>query len=494
MSKATAIKSAASFNANSFQFLAIAGLVVLADWLFYARPLGISVAIFLTAVFAIAADTNRKTATLRELLSALALFAAGVAPLIYSFNLFSLFFAVAGTLLGVQMSAYPRASWNDRIRNASNLVPDMLWRAVADLHKVWHLRAQAADDAFLKSIVAWVVPLTLGTTYVWLFVSANPIIDDWFTAVDWKKFFELLSAPRVVFWLVILFAIWPLVFLRNREVRAPKLSKSEAGSTWESSELFGKTAILRSLILFNVLFAVQTALDATYLWGGMQLPQGMNYSTYAHRGAYPLIVTALLAAAFVLIATRSGSEAERSSLIRNLVYLWTGQNVLLVISSIQRLSLYVDAYSLTYWRVTAFVWMLLVAIGLALIIARLVLRRSSDWLISSNIISLCAVLYICSFINFPLFVANYNVTHSREISGKGVSLDVHYLLSLGPQVIPALDRYVRSRPEVPAFVNLGISDLSFKHRTAMEDWRAWSYQDWELARYLRNRSTAPVSN
>ena len=70
------------------------------------------------------------------------------------------------------------------------------------------------------------------------------------------------------------------------------------------SILFGTEAILRSLILFNGLFAVQTVLALVYLWGNAKLPDGISYAGYAHRGAYPLIATALLSAAFVLAAMR----------------------------------------------------------------------------------------------------------------------------------------------------------------------------------------------
>jgi hypothetical protein len=36
--------------------------------------------------------------------------------------------------------------------------------------------------------------------------------------------------------------------------------------------LFSEGAILRALILFNVLFAVQTVLDLTYLWAASRCP------------------------------------------------------------------------------------------------------------------------------------------------------------------------------------------------------------------------------
>ena len=144
--------------------------------------------------------------------------------------------------------------------------------------------------------------------------------------------------------------------------------------------MFGKAAILRALLVFNLMFAVQTVLDAAYLWGGVALPDGMSYASYAHRGAYPLIVTALLAAGFVLAAMRPGSATSNDGLIRWLVYLWVAQNIVLVISSILRLDLYVGIYALTYWRVAAFIWMGLVAAGLVLIIARIAGGKSNRWL------------------------------------------------------------------------------------------------------------------
>jgi hypothetical protein len=135
--------------------------------------------------------------------------------------------------------------------------------------------------------------------------------------------------------------------------------------------------------------------------------------------------------------------------------------------------------------------MVLVAVGLVLIVARFIFGRSSTWLIATNAISLTLTLYICCFVNFPLLIGNYNVTHSKELSGKGVALDLHYLLSLGPQSIPALDRYVSLRQyDQQSITARCINDLANKHFEKMKDWRAWTYLDWRLAHYLRARKAA----
>jgi len=166
-------------------------------------------------------------------------------------------------------------------------------------------------------------------------------------------------------------------------------------------------------------------------------------------------------------------------MIRPLVYLWVGQNVMLVLSAILRLKLYVGIYLLTYWRITAAIWMGLVAVGLVLIVARIALDRSHRWLIRMNLLALLATVYVCSLINFDAIIANYNVAHSREAGGAGVALDGVYLASLGPQVIPALAR-LGSNPYVAA----RLDPLLEQQARDMASWRSWSFRGWRLQHYL----------
>src|SRR5262249_28244214 len=143
-----------------------------------------------------------------------------------------------------------------------------------------------------------------------------------------------------------------------------------------------------------------------------------------------------------------GSDSRQSPLIRWLVYLWIAQNVMLVMSSLLRLDLYVEVYSLTYWRVAAFIWMLLVAAGLVLIMIQIATKRSSAWLVGVNLISLALTLYVCSFVSFARIIAEFNVTHSKELTGEGTMLDIGYLWSLGPSAIPAIDRFIAHQDQV----------------------------------------------
>jgi hypothetical protein len=213
----------------------------------------------------------------------------------------------------------------------------------------------------------------------------------------------------------------------------------------------------------------------------------MTHAAYAHRGAYPLVVTALLAAGFVLIAMRPAGPAESSKLIRPLVLAWIAQNVALVVSSILRLDLYVGVYSLTYLRLAAFIWMGLVAVGLILIIIQILRRKPNSWLVNMNASALVLTLYASCFLNFPYVIATYNVTHSAELDGNGPKLDQDYLWSLGPAAIPAIDIYNQHVPtQWPR--HLSHSRRGLAREASTENWRGWSFRAWRLNRYLAKHS------
>ncbi|MGF1625829.1 MAG: DUF4173 domain-containing protein [Alphaproteobacteria bacterium] len=509
--------------------LLMIGLIALADWLFFGHMRGLSVVVFAAALAAGALIAwGRPVSPGRLAMAGAVLVAAAVPAVLAPAPLAVAILALATAHFALAVTSQTGQRLSDRIGNAAQLLAEGSWRWAADAARGLHSRGQRSASPIASAaeadgtpveateaaprrhgvLVAWIVPLALGATFLLLFRSANPLIEDWLDGIDLGAAFANVSPVRLVFWLAVVALVWPFVFLKRRSGRTavawavgrlgalvPPLALPAAPPAGGDG-LFGKRAILRSLILFNLLFAVQTLMDLAYLWGGLALPDGMTYAAYAHRGAYPLIATALLAAVFVLAAMRPGSETAQSRSIRLLVFLWVGQNVLLVASSMLRLDLYVAVYSLTYLRIAAFIWMLLVALGLVLIVARIAFHRSNGWLFGMNLIALSLALYLCGFVNFPRVIADYNVAHSREVSGEGTLLDIEYLRALGPQAIPALDRYRAallardpSGSELPADEREGRIDqiraaLVADHRRTLADWRAWNYRSWQLEREL----------
>jgi Domain of unknown function (DUF4153) len=473
---------------------AIAILTALADWLLFGHKPGAALALFILALATGVLLANRMQASRRAVLLHGAILIAAVVPMVEHVSVISILIGAAGiAYFTLATSAVLRGDLKDRLLAIGWLLTAGMLQIFQDLARA---NESAQRDGAMRRfgvLKGWIVPLAFGAIFVSLFAAANPLIANWLAQWNLKDSLAQLNFQRLMFWIATIAIVWTFICFCAERIAAAELYATAVHHppAEYSGLIFNEVAIRRSLVLFNLLFAVQSVMDIAYLWRGVALPDGMTYASYAHRGAYPLIVTALLAAAFVIAAMRPGSTAERSPLMRALVFVWVAQNVLLVISSILRLDLYVAVYGLTYWRVAAFIWMLVVASGLILIVARIVLYRSNAWLISMNLAALALTVYVCAFINFPAMVASYNVAHSSEMARAGNRIDLFYITRLGPQAVPALDRYIATDAlHAPAFLLARRNALAASHLQKAQDWHAWTFRGWRLSRYLAQQTEA----
>lgn len=342
-----------------------------------------------------------------------------------------------------------------------------------DLRDVLKARARRRPVGFALMVAGAVLPVVGGLVFASLFIAANPVIDAALTAVRVPQ----LDLPRLVFWGMVALITWAVLRPRGlrRAVRTPGLE----GDLSIPEVTTG--SIVASLVVFNAIFAVQNGLDIAFLWSGARLPDSVTFADYAHRGAYPLVVTALLAGLFVLVFLRPGSVTANSHPVRVLVTIWVVQNIFLVASTALRTIDYIEAYSLTRLRIAALLWMGLVAVGLILLTWRLLRAKSSGWLINANLVAAGVVVIFCSVVDLGAVTAAWNVRHAREVGGRGVGLDDAYLASLGGSAIVSL-----------AELEVRTTDPVLKARAeharahAMEwvapgDWRGWN---WRAARRL----------
>jgi hypothetical protein len=336
----------------------------------------------------------------------------------------------------------------------------------------------------------WAIPLAAAGIFAWLFYLANPVLEGWLneaaTAVGewWHWLMNDVTAERVALWALFLAAIWTVLRVRRRPRYAEPPPRLDVAPSFD---LRGAVTT-RILVASNAVFLVQTALDLLYLTGGSALPPGMTYATYAHRGAYPLLAAALLAGAIVLWIFRPGSVAESSSAARRLVGLWIAQCILLTGTAAWRLSLYVEAYSLSRWRLATFLWLALVAIGLGLLIERIRGRRTHEWLLARLVVAGTAVLGVCAVLDLDGFIARYNVAHCREVGSDAAPVDLAYLRSLGESAIPALRSLAATSrdPAVAADADASAARLAAELERRLDDWRGWT-----VRRALLMREIAP---
>jgi hypothetical protein len=419
--------------------LALAGiLIVLADQLFYGRAIGSTLGGFalmlVLTVLAVHPAVRENLRARWTLVAALGFALVQIeSPTVLGWALFWTALAVSVVLPRVA----PGGDILRWLRRLSFLVVAGLTAPLRDLIRAERSNARRRGGSH-RSLAVLVLPLVGAAVFVTLFAVANPVVG-WALRDLWAAG---LDPWRVLFWLATLVGAW--MFLRPRIAG----SRQRAASVpWRATAPgVGVASVTLCLISFNVIFAVENGLDLVFLWSGARLPAGVTFADYAHRGAYTLIATALLAALFVLIALRPGSATARAPWPRRLMTLWVAQNLLLVASSMLRVVDYVSVYSLTGLRIAALIWMALVGVGLVLVCVRLFRGATANWLISANALAAGLVLAVCSGVDLNAVAAEWNVSHAREVGG-GVPLDLCYLSSLGDAaLVPLSELELRHLP------------------------------------------------
>ncbi|HYJ82519.1 MAG TPA: DUF4173 domain-containing protein [Allosphingosinicella sp.] len=452
-----------------------AALVALADHLFFLQRVGSTAGLFaaalLIAILVATPAIGRSRPALAAAAAALLLVAVlGDDPSPLAAGLFLAAAALAALL--------PRhRGFDDGWRWAKRLFLHALLSAIAPLLDWGRLRSarRRRGPARMAAILPLLALPVLGTIlFLALFSAANPLISNAFDRIDLVAAVGGFSIVRLFFWLLVTLLVWGLL-------RPPHILLGHPAERDGEYTLPGVTpaSIALSLAAFNLVFALQNGLDIAFLWSGAPLPGDLTLAEYAHRGAYPLIATALLAALFVLVTLRPRTPSAESPLVRGLVYVWIAQNIVLVASTMLRTVDYIEAYSLTRLRIAALIWMALVAVGLVLICIRLWRRKSGPWLINANLAAALVALSACSAVDLGAVAARWNVRHAREAGGAGVRLDLCYLNALGPSaLLPLIE--LESRPIGPRFrerVSWTRNLIMDRLATSQADWHGWTFRN-----------------
>jgi len=345
-----------------------------------------------------------------------------------------------------------------------------------DFARLLHSRPSDGRLTLRALVKMLALPLIMTGLFVALFAGANPLVEQALSSI------RLPSIGEILFWLVVLAMVWPTLRPHRwpTRFRIPDAELTLPGSSTAS--------VLISLALFNIVFAIENGLDIAFLWSGAPLPAGVSMTDYVHRGAYPLIVTALLAGVFVLGTLKPGSATAANPMVRRLVVAWIAQNMLLVASSVLRTVEYVEESMLTPWRIAAFLWMGLVALGLFLICWRMLTGKSARWLINTNAGAAAIVLAVSTILDFNAMAASWNVRHAAEATGHGPKLDLCFLNLMGsPALLPLItleqkplpadfrDRVRAVRRRILEGNAYPVSQIGLAAKQA--DWRSWTWRD-----------------
>ena len=193
------------------------------------------------------------------------------------------------------------------------------------------------------------------------------------------------------------------------------------------------------LAILNILLLMLNSLDLSFMFGGADLPDGITYSEYVHKGVGNLIFSVVLVILITMYFFRGqlnffkGSGGSKA--VRILAFLWLVQNLIMLISTAFRNQYYISEYSLTYKRIGVYVWLVLTAVGLITTFYKIGAKKSMWYLIRINSWSFLIVIILLGSTNWDMLIAKYN---TRNIAENFDDLDFEYLMNLNSNAMPII--------------------------------------------------------
>ena len=167
------------------------------------------------------------------------------------------------------------------------------------------------------------------------------------------------------------------------------------------TKTFGITAPAVVLGALLAAYAVFTAVQFLYLFGGYGLPNGLTYSEYAVEGFNQLMWVAAINFSVLSFCI---CRVEQKNALRVLMLLLLLATGVILASAFTRLSLYIGAYGLTFKRIQAFWFLCYLTCVLVLYAIRLYNKKLP-------LLRLCALIFILWYValNVPNLTAWYPV-------------------------------------------------------------------------------------
>ncbi len=198
----------------------------------------------------------------------------------------------------------------------------------------------------------------------------------------------------------------------------------------------GFTESLTILTLVNLLFFAFVIIQFRYLFGGLANIDidGYTYAEYARRGFFELLLVALISLGLVLgIEAFTWRESKQQFKLFNLqAGLLIGLVVIMLVSAFQRMRLYESAYGYTELRL--YIYLFMIWLALFLIWFLFGLFRRPDRFALGALLLVIAFLVTLDLINPDAFIVRQNIARYQA----GSDLDVPYLESLSADAVPAL--------------------------------------------------------
>ena len=274
----------------------------------------------------------------------------------------------------------------------------------------------------------------------------------------------------------------PFFFSLLYSLRHPKPLRPPAEKARRGADGLVFAVMLASAAAVYLLFlAVQTA---GVLGGAAYLAEkGLSYAEWARSGFFQMVRVTGINLALLLSAVHwSRREGAAWRAVRLLSALLTAESLLLLLSAAVRMTLYVDAYGLSFKRLLTYWGMGMMALFL-LAAARKVLRPDFRFCRAAFPLALAGWLLINCV---PLDYLTARDQVDRYLSGESETLSVEYLASLSYDTLGPLSRLAGQTVWSDYGGAVEMDGILAKQRADARadcaDWRTWSLSAWLASR------------
>lgn len=309
----------------------------------------------------------------------------------------------------------------------------MLGRAVSTVTLIGQIHSNVKHrDVWLRIIKGVVMAMPILIVFGVLFSQADLAFSQFI-----NRFFDITISERTIRYLVLLCfafvaALSFLSYIFFRKTVEPKAVPEQPATVAQTDK---GIEVLVVLGLIGILFLLFIGFQITYLFGGETniINAGFTYAEYARRGFWELLAVAILSLVVLLLAekyARAESKKDNRFLIPALILIV--EVGVVMASAFKRLSLYIDAYSMTEQRFYVAGFIVLLVVLFIILAIKFIQTKPEQFFAFCTLLSAVVFVITVNLVNPDSFIARANMEQYSR-TGK---IDVVYVGTLSADAEP----------------------------------------------------------
>lgn len=432
------------------------------DYLFYDKPLGISFPLFTLVSLAVIWTALRNVFSMNRdaalLLIPIVLLSATFGlysnPVLLSINFMLVpLLAVVHTIIAGGMPAWWKGSMLIEVLDRSIAQP------VINIARPFKIAAQTITAnqgpqraALIKVLAGLIFSIPILVIVIPLLTSADQVFADYVGKVD--NIWKYVDAASTIWQTILILTVTSLFFgflwsfLHRRPEKPGATEQRPDAGTWDI------TIVITMLAVFDLVYMAFSAVQFAYLYGGANhaLPEGFTYAQYARRGFWELLTVGIINLTIFLAVAKWAVPKSRTSAI-----MLGSCLILLIVFSLNmlfaahfKMSLYEEAFGLTYLRFFTHYFMLFMFVLFALALAKVFVPRIA--LIKNYLVVGLAFYVVLNFLGVDNWIARHNLSMAMNANlsstEKAQAVDSEYLVyGLSYDAVPAIADYLEREPD-----------------------------------------------